>query len=50
MPIAEDGIYVSDIVDSGEVVVKLKDRIYGRYVTVVVDKKTGEIILEAADI
>ncbi len=44
----EDGIYVSDIVDSGEVVVKLKDRIYGRYVTdPVVDKKTGEIIVEA---
>ncbi|MFA5340811.1 MAG: DNA-directed RNA polymerase subunit beta' [Clostridia bacterium] len=43
-----EGIYVSDIVDSGEVVVKLRDRIYGRYVTEpVVDEKTGEVIVEA---
>ncbi|NLV34328.1 MAG: DNA-directed RNA polymerase subunit beta' [Clostridiaceae bacterium] len=44
----EEGIFVSDIVDSGEVVVKLRDRIYGRYVTdAVIDEKTGEVVVEA---
>lgn len=44
----EEGIFVSDIIDSGEVVVKLRDRIYGRYVTdAVIDEKTGEVVVEA---
>ena len=42
-----EGISVSDIVDSGEVVVKLRDRIYGRYVTEpVIDTNTDEVIVE----
>ena len=44
----EESISVSDIVDSGEVVVKLRDRIYGRYVTKpIIDEKTKEVIVKA---
>ena len=45
---SEDDILVYDVVDSGEVVVGLRERIYGRYVVVpVIDTNTGEVIVPA---